>query len=138
MLAATGGHDVVKAVEKGAGLVPPIQAAPSSPKVLTYRVIARLLASLVDDRHSWDVRSGWNEEAGDARPELSEFGLLETRGKTPRDFWLLIRDDDAIAGLGVDGTVETLTSPAIEMLGGYRQSGSLTTVIGHLFGDVLP
>lgn len=137
-MTAAGGHDVVKTLEKAAGLAPPIQAAASGPKVLTYRLIARVLGSLVDDRHTWDARSG---EFATARggPALELFCYLETRRKSRDEFWILSKDGEPVSALGLDGVVESQSSMPVELLPAYRAAGSsMTALVGQVLGDVLP
>lgn len=135
---AASGHDVVKTLEKAAGLSPPIKAAASGPKVLAYRLIARVLTSLVDDRHTWDARSG---EFATARTgtALELFGYLETRGKSRDEFWILSKDAQPVAALGVDGVMESQSAMPVELLPAYRAAdSSITALVGQVLGDVLP
>lgn len=135
---AAGGHDVVKTLEKAAGLAPPIKAAVSGPRVIAYRLIARVLTSLVDDRHTWDARSG---EFATARtgPALELFDYLETRGKSPNEFWILLRDAEPVAALSVHGVLKSKSSAPVELLPAYRAAdSSMTALVGRLLGDVLP
>jgi hypothetical protein len=57
VLATDDPHDVVHRVEAALGLHPSPKPV-TSPRALTYRVIARILTSLVDDRNRWDARMG--------------------------------------------------------------------------------
>jgi hypothetical protein len=151
--AARGGHDIVHALEKAAGLTPAAKAPPTGPRVLTYRLIARILASLVDDRHQWDARNGQLDSSGmdatnDHRPELLRFpSVVEAlRDKRPDDlfgrpayrFWTLLRDADPVAVLDTDGRLHLQDRPPIEVPPLYRRSRSLTTVIGEAMGHILP
>lgn len=137
-MTAAGGHDVVKTLEKAAGLAPPVKAAASGPKVLAYRLIARVLTSLVDDRHTWDARNA--DFAGTPRASaLERFGYLETRGKSRDEFWILSKDGEPVAALGVDGVLESQSSMPVELLPAYRAAdSSMTALVGQVLGDVLP
>jgi hypothetical protein len=151
--AARGGHDIVHALEKAAGLTPAAKAPPTGPRVLTYRLIARILASLVDDRHQWDARNGQLDSSGmdatnDHRPELLRFpsvveALCDKRpddlfGRPAYRFWTLLRDADPVAVLDTDGRLHLQDQPPIEVPPLYRRSRSLTTVISEAMGHILP
>jgi hypothetical protein len=49
-------HDIVKRIERGLMLTPPSPAPPTNHATIVYRVIARILSSVVNDRHSWMMR----------------------------------------------------------------------------------
>ncbi|MFI8588453.1 hypothetical protein ACIGG9_26855 [Pseudonocardia alni] len=151
-LAAAGGHNVVRRLEVTAGLHPARQAPATSPRVLTYRVIARILTSLVDDRHFWDARSGQLDSSGmdsvaSAGPEVTRFpsvqnALRERRLDDPLDppgcrFWLLLKDSEPVAVLDTSGHLHLPGRPPKELLPMYRESRSLTTTIGSALGGVL-
>ncbi|MCE3554511.1 hypothetical protein LWC33_24015 [Pseudonocardia sp. RS11V-5] len=151
--AARGGHDVVRSLEQAAGLIPAAKAPPTGQRVLTYRLIARILTSLIDDRHEWDARSGQLDSSGmDAtaahRPELLHFpSVVESlRDSRPDDlfgrpgyrFWMLLRDNDPVAVFDTDGRLHLPNRRPSELLPIYKRSRSLTTVIGEVLGHVLP
>lgn len=54
---ATDPHEPVRRIEAGTGLKRPSPTPPTSPAALSYRVIARVLASMVNEKDTWDVRS---------------------------------------------------------------------------------
>jgi hypothetical protein len=73
---APGGHDIVRRLEEQTGIGKPASTPPTGPHVLTYRIIARVLTALVDDRRSWDARNGQIDSSGyggGRRPELEQF-----------------------------------------------------------------
>lgn len=152
-IAASGGHDVVHSLEQAAGLNPPAKAQPTGPRVLTFRVIARVLASLVDDRHEWDARNVQLDSSGmDAmdshRPELLQFptvveALRDKRsddlfGRPGYRFWTLLRDGKPVAVFDIDGRLHLPDQPPSELLPAYKRTRSLTAVIGETLGHVLP
>jgi hypothetical protein len=49
VIAAPGGHDIVRRIEAAVGIVAPATAPPTGPATLTYRLLARTLASLIDN-----------------------------------------------------------------------------------------
>ncbi|MFG1636984.1 TY-Chap2 family putative peptide chaperone [Pseudonocardia alni] len=153
MLTTDDGHSALRTLEQRAGLRPPVPRAPATgPHTLSYRVLARILASLVDDRHAWDVRNGQLDSSGyggGPRPGLDRFpsvreGLCDVRasdllGEPAYRFWLLLRAEDAVAVLDTDGRVHFTDRDPVELLPVYRENGSrLTTLVGRVFGHVLP
>jgi hypothetical protein len=61
------GHNALKRLERDAGLTAPATTPASSPAALSYRVIARVLSGLLNDKAVWDARNeredtdGWSE-----------------------------------------------------------------------------
>ena len=53
MMAASSPHETVKRIEVAVGLGIPKATPVTTPRSLTYRVIASALAAAVDDRHDW-------------------------------------------------------------------------------------
>lgn len=152
VLTARGGHDVVRAVESAAGLTAPRQAPATGPRTLIYRLLARTLTSLVDDRHAWDARSGQVDSSGyggGARPELEQFPSVveELRSVHPDDlfglpayrFWILLRGQDPLAVLDTDGHAHFTDRPPHDLLPVYRRCGrSLMATLGAAIGHLLP
>lgn len=151
--AAQGGHNVVHSLERAAGLTPLAKAPPTGPRVMAYRVIARVLASLVDDRHEWDARNGQLDSSGmDAtdshRPDLLRFptvvdALRDWRpddlfGRPSYRFWTLLRDAKPVAVFDTDGRLHLPDRPPSELLPAYKRSRSLTVIVGETLGHVLP
>jgi hypothetical protein len=144
-------HAVVRVVEAGAQLQPPTQAPPTTAKVLAYRVIARVLTTLVDDRHDWDVRSGYLQtfQLGSGTwPELSEFPgvapFLDERrpddveGQPAFRFWFVKRGTESVAVLDTDSRLYLRDRPPIELLPIYKRTRSLTATIGETLSHLLP
>lgn len=110
-------HAVVKRLEDAAGLQSVEHAPPSTPAALVYRVIARVLGGLVNDKYDWDARN----EFGDSSMESGERGYVRAfpaaaeavRKRRNSDllgipsyrFWALLRAEEAVAMSDVDGTV---------------------------------
>jgi hypothetical protein len=116
VFAAGGGHHIVGRIEAAADLHPTAPAPPTGPTALTYRILARILTSLVDDRHAWDARNGQIDSSGYGGGHRSELGrfpsVLEALCDVRPDdifhepsyrFWILLRDADPIAVLDTDG-----------------------------------
>lgn len=74
-------HAIVRALEKWAGLAEPLSAPPTTPPILVYRIIARVLTSLVDDRHVWNCRWGlyetYNRDTTVYHPALDLFPTVD-------------------------------------------------------------
>ena len=149
-------HDVVKRVEAATGWGSPSAAPKTSERSLTYRVIARVLASMVNDQYSWDVRTEWNpsplDESGSngmqAHGYLEKFPFSEYLARTLPSLgvfgeplihlWALKRNDEPVAILDTSGRVVT-KSGYRDLLPTYRHHGrSLTRTIADALGDVLP
>ena len=144
-------HEVVKRVEIAARWGEPKTTPKTTARTLTYRVIARVLASMVNDRHQWDVVTEWNDGSWSDSSSNGHFAsipladyLLHTGptvgvfGEPWVHFWALQRDGQTVALLDTAGRVAT-ASGLRELLPSYRHyNGSLTRVIADALGDVLP
>lgn len=144
-------HAVVRVVEAGAQLQPPVQAPSTTAKVLTYCVIARVLTTLVNDRRDWDARSGYLQTfqlGSGTRPELSEFPgvapFLDDRrpddvgGQPAVRFWFVKRSTESVAVLDTDGRLYLRDRPPTELLPIYKRTRSLTATIGETLSHFLP
>ena len=149
-------HDVVKRVEEATGWGSPSAAPKTTARSLTYRVIARVLASMVNDQYSWDVRTEWNpaqweellSNGAPAHGYVEKFPFakylahsLPTLGLHGEPFihlWALKRDDKPVAILDTSGRVVT-ESGYRDLLPTYRRNGrNLTRTIADALGEVLP
>lgn len=147
-IAAANAHDVVRKLERATGFTATAKAPASGPAVLTYRVFARVLTSMVDDRHAWDARNGRIDSVGTQRAEMESFptvveGLRDRRpsdlfGVSAYRYWILLRDTEPLAVLDTDGLVH-MSDRTTELLPTSRASHrSLTVVIAQVLGSVLP
>jgi hypothetical protein len=144
-------HEVVKRVEIATRWGAPKATPQTTARTLTYRVIARVLASMVNDRHQWDVVTEWDDGSWSDSSSNGHFAniplahhLLSTApsvgvfGEPWVHFWALQRDGETIAMLDTTGRVAT-ASGCRDLLPSYRNyNGSLTRVIADALGDVLP
>lgn len=148
---AAGGHDLVKRLEEDLDLER--RAAPATTgRTLTYRVLARVLTSLIDDRHRWTACNGWydtSDEGGGQRRELQQFPTVVhgLRDHRPDDllrapayrYWLLLKDDRPVAVLDTDGRLHQTDQAALELLPLHRRNRSrLTTTVRAALGHLLP
>lgn len=145
-------RQVVESLEVAAGLAttPPLHASPLLPATLTYRVIARVLAWLIDDKDTWDAR---NERLHSSdivadRGYLRRFPAAAAAARDRREsdflgvptyrFWALLRGGEPVAILDSDG-VAYLARGIHHLPVIYRKTGCrLTATIRHVLGDVLP
>jgi hypothetical protein len=144
-------HASIKRLETAAGLSHPSPAPPSSPAALTFRVIARVLASLVDVKQPWDARNEQlDSSGGDGGPrgylqdfpraaELAQVRRPDDVCQTPGyRFWALLQAEHPVAILDTDGHVH-LRGEQHDLPDLYVRSGrSLSTIIHLALGDVLP
>ncbi|NQX12246.1 hypothetical protein HQQ80_11465 [Microbacteriaceae bacterium VKM Ac-2855] len=154
VFAATSRLTVIKRLENA--LSAP-EARPSTTAVnLRFRVIAKILALTVDDRHDWTVRGERPDDppvtaslewAGDLSgfpsvPALKQwwweeqsFGSLYLGGQAA---WVLLRDLQPVALFDQYGDVHT-SEGRFALLESYRMNGSrLMTAIGLGLGHLLP
>lgn len=153
LLSAAEPLEIVKKVEQQARWQSGRRA--TTGRSLTYRVIAQVLQSLVDDRHHWDVRQIRDRDHwgyGEAYPEpavLDGFArgrqLLETlpRGGSMfhpwENVWLLTRDDEPVAAFDTEGRVVVGDQPVAPMMPMYEAAGRrIFPVIARTLGEMLP
>jgi hypothetical protein len=121
--ASTGKDDpqhAIKRIEKLAGLVPPAKTPASIPSTLTYRTAAGILASLVNDKHRWDVRNEffdgddstlgserrhWTDAFPSAASAIEQRRPDDLLGNPAYRYWALLRADAPVAILDTDGLV---------------------------------
>lgn len=141
---------VVKTLELAAGLPAPHPTPPLRPATFTYRVIARVLGRLINEKDTWDAR---NERLHSShtvtnRGYLRRFPAAADAARDRRDsdflgmptyrFWALLRDGEPVAILDSDG-VAYLPTETYQLPEVYRRTGcKLTATISHVLGDVLP
>lgn len=135
---AASPHATVKMIENVSGLGIPDEAPATTPYSMMFRVIARTLSMLVDDRHSWDVRSELYS-SGDAHTTYArryaeqfptagdsiERMLLENIDPN-LNFWALLRDNSSVAVFDTYGTMHRSDGDARDLLN-YRGSGHSIT-----------
>lgn len=152
VLGSDDAHDAIRRLEASAGLAPPSSTPATSVRTVTYRVLARVLTSVVDDRYAWDARNGRvDSDEGDPldRPELAAFPTVVSalRNLRPNDllgqpayrFWLLLRGADAVAVLDTDGLLHQRDRDPLALMPIYRASGRrLTATVGAALGHLLP
>lgn len=125
-------HWAVKRIEEVAGLVPGAKAPSSSARVITLRLMARFLNSVVNDKSSWDIRM--ITEAGDGPslallpsalepntpapfpaifPAMKDFHSFMISSEFPNQLypgrlWGLQRDGQVVAIFDTKGVLHTL------------------------------
>jgi hypothetical protein len=157
VFAAVSPHDVVKKIEDALGISVAGAAPPTTERTIVYRVIARVLATVVDDRHSWMMRGERPDdqdvlEGLDWAGDLNNFDTLEetmvrwaidavNRTLAPQGtcrLWVLLRDLTPVVAFDLYGNAHT-EGGKTHLLSTYQDSrGSITGTIAHSLGDVLP
>ncbi len=160
MMAALSPHETVKRIEVAAGLGIPQATPVTTPKSLTYRVIASALATAVDDRHEWyAVPAPMTHDEGPDNPGCAYFdgfpSALEARAaytlaidaelaETNRGihffqpFWALLRDLEPIAIFDSAGVIHTIMGAA-ELMPLYEQiDRKLSLTTARVLGPYLP
>ena len=156
VFAAPSAHTVLLKIEAGLGM--PLEGLPPATTEVTivYRVIARILTSLVDDRHSWMIRGERPDDpsvlehinwAGDTSSFAtledliarwfvdSAAGRLEDQGLT--HLWVLLRDLEPVAAFDLYGDVHTQYGRE-SLLPHFKQAdGNLTMAIAETLGIAL-
>lgn len=143
-------HRVIKILEHEAGLPTPHSAPPLLPAMLTYRVIARALGWLINEKETWDARNERLHSSDTVidRGYLRRFPAAVDAARDRRDsdflgvptyrFWALLRGGEPVAILDSDG-VAYLSTKTYQLPAIYVQTGcKLTATIGHVLGAVLP
>ncbi|MBW6439263.1 hypothetical protein KZ829_36680 [Actinoplanes hulinensis] len=144
--------EVVTAIERAAGMSSPSSAPPSTPAVLTYRVLAQLMAITLNEKHRWDVRNERLDSSGmgggAARGYLADYPVAAARAreKRPDDllgdplyrYWGVLRDGKPVAVLDTDGFAyvaqQVLYLPEIYSASSRR----LTPLMAATLGPLLP
>lgn len=143
-------HAAVKRIEAAAGLIPPTQTPATTSAVLSYRAIASVLATLLNEREVWDARSYRSDSpySNDPAFDVVPFPTAEkaVRASRPDDFlgdpgfrfWGLTKGGKVVAVVDTDGTVH-LRKGRRSLVDAYTTGGRrLTKAIGAALGDVLP
>jgi hypothetical protein len=157
VFAAVSPHDIVKEIEDALGIPVAGTAPPTTERTIVYRVIAKVLATVADDRHSWIMRGERPDdqdvlEGLDWAGNIDEFDTLEeTIGRWVKDsadrtlaaqgtcrLWVLLRDLTPVVAFDLYGNAHT-EGGKTHLLSAYRDSGgSMTGTIVRSLGDVLP
>jgi hypothetical protein len=157
VFAAPSPHSVVRTIESALGIHLSGAAPATTERSIVYRVIARVLATVVDDRHSWMMRGERPDdqdvlEGLDWAGNIDEFDTLEeTIGRWVKDsadrtlaaqgtcrLWVLLRDLTPVVAFDLYGNAHTERGKT-HLLSAYQDSdGSITRTISHSIADVLP
>lgn len=138
-LRAESPHATVKMIENVSGLGIPDDTPATTPYSVMFRVIARTLAMLVDDRHSWDVRSELYH-SDDARTTYARryaeqfptagdsIGRMLLENIDPNlNFWALLRDNSPVGVFDTYGIMHRSDGDTRELFDVYRGSGHSIT-----------
>ncbi|NHF63745.1 TY-Chap2 family putative peptide chaperone [Microcella pacifica] len=150
-LAANDPHEQIKALEVSARLEHPKETPTSRPITLTYRLIATLLNITLKAKERWDVRNEFIDSSSDDEQEvlghIDKFTPLREhlRGAATLGLphepeshcWIVLRDDEPVAAITVDGRAYT-RDRAVNLLPAYeRAKRSILRLATETFGDLL-
>ncbi len=147
LMQQSNAHDGIKRIEHAAGLAMDAKAPPSSGAALAYRLASRLLTSMLNDRHSWDVRHehgdgddhGWATDFPTAQSKKRQMRPEDGRFGTPAwRFWAILRDARPVAIIDTDGELH-LSDGSVNLQAQYLVSKrSLTMLLANTLGTLLP
>ena len=108
----------------------PARRAPSTPRVLTYRVIARLLAARVLDTPAWDVRSQFLDTSGGMGCHVTESVPSAEMALLPANqVWRVLRGRRVVAWLW-DGWAWTAGGERRDLMAEYTRGATLDQLVG--------
>lgn len=152
LVAAEEPGDVLAIVERAARLNSLHVTPSSTPAVLTYRVIAQLMAITVNDKRHWDVRNERFDSSdpggGGDRGYLAEYPVAAARARETRSddllgsplyrYWGALRDGKLVAVLDTDGFA--YVSQQVWYLPELYAASSrrLTPLVASTLGPLLP
>lgn len=115
---------------------PPTSPASASPRSLAYRFLAAALDLFVTDRHEWDVRcefldtTDWPaDDPGhirsfpSARADAERIRSLGIHGEPLSHFFTLLRDDEPIVMVSIDGQLHRKSGAPVDLMLAYEKHG---------------
>ena len=109
-------HSIVHDLEQRAGWQPPSPTPATTDKALVYRFLAAALSMTLHSRHRWDVRNeyvdsseheptraGWLSAFPAAQHAVRTTPSLGIHGEPASHFWALLRGEEAIAIVSIEG-----------------------------------
>lgn len=156
IIAQHNAHDVLKRLEHGTGWGSPTDTPATTHRTLVYRIVAKLLALNLDDRHEWQAVP--LPILGDEDEPVSAWGLLD-QFPSLRDaadgyleyatalaaadehetafwhepLWMLLRDMEPVAVLDEAGTVHLAETTPVDLMDAYDSvERDLNPVVGFL------
>lgn len=151
VIASRSPHQQVKVIERAAGLGHPAKAPASTPRVLSYRLLATLLALNINDRHPWDARQEFVSSSDDASieqgphfktfptipRELVRTPIVGQSQDTQLHFWILLRGAEPVAAISSEGCVYR-KDKVVNLADHYKRHGrKLLPIVVSAFGDLL-
>lgn len=145
-------HSIVVRIEKSAGLSSPAQAPPTTRHTLTYRIIAAILAQMVNSRLIWDARSAFEDTSGygggpiesiftdfpTAARQREAIGRVAFLGDPSYAFWSILRDGKVMAVLDQEGMLHLKRCEPVDLMRIFRDNKrSLTATVGQALGGIL-
>lgn len=145
-------HAIVERIEKGTGLMSPAQTPPSARHTLTYRIIAVILAQMVNSKSTWDARSAFVDSSGygggpteslfdrfpSAGIQREAVGSVAVLGDASYGFWSLSRNHEVVAVLDQWGLLHLQKGQPVDLMKIFIANGrSLSATVGQSLGGVL-
>ena len=125
-----GARDLARQLLAAAGRDWPDRRPPTTPRVLTYRVIARLLAARALDTPVWDVRSQFLDTSGPMGCEIREPVPSAEMAMLPANqVWRVLRGPKVVAWLW-DGWAWTAGGERRDLMAAYANGASLDQLVG--------
>jgi hypothetical protein len=147
-LCENGFRKVLDAMTAALGLSLPDKLPPTTPEVLTYRIIAMLLAQNAFQKSPLNCLNGqldtsgygdqsereaWFEAVSAAKQSRDAMDRSKCLMGNPRyHFWFLIRDQRLAFALSTDGMAYTKSGKAVDLMTSYRATQRLEPVAGEL------
>lgn len=125
-----GARQIACELLTAAGLPWPDRRPPTTPRVLTYRVIARLLAAHALDEPEWDVRSQFLDTSGHGGSWISEPVPSAEMALLPANrVWRVLRGQHTTAWL-CDGWAWTAGGERRDLMAAYDTGATLDQLVG--------
>ena len=140
-------YEFLLRLEAAAGLQAPASTPPSTPRTLTYRVLAAVAATAVMSVHPIEIQEGFIDSSGGGGPNrvLDEFAVDRERlvpgpddlyGQPGYRFWIVVRSGTPLVAVDQrDATAWSATGgPPFSLVELYQQAGRDVAVVA---GEVL-
>ena len=124
-----GARKVTEQLLDAAGLPFPARRPASTPRVLTYRVIARLLAARVLDRPDWDVRSQFVDTSGYGGGIAEPVPWPEMGMVPANQVWRVLRGPATVAWLW-EGWAWTAAGQRRDLMSEYARGATVDHLVG--------
>lgn len=146
---ASSPHAIIERIEKGCALTTPAQTPPTERHSLTYRVIAAVLAQMVNSKSTWDARSAYLDGSGygggpiesifthfpTAAKQREMVGQVAVLGDAAYGFWSLNRNNEVVAVLDQWGLLHMPKGEPVDLMEVFTANRrSLIATVGQTLG----